>query len=138
MVGQGRELLRRQYAAVGAAATSTLGAASEMATAVAGRLGSVAEELVDRIASRADAASRFIDAYRRYCWEVSGPEYTDAANLVRLRQRGLGHKRSLALREFALGIEGLDRFVAGEPLYRVHECAFAVLALESDPVDPRL
>jgi protein phosphatase len=69
---------------------------------------------------------------------IYGPEYTDDANLARLRSRGLGHKRSLALREFALGIEALERFVAGEPLYRVHECVFGVLALESEPVDPRL
>jgi protein phosphatase len=69
---------------------------------------------------------------------IYGPEYTAEANLVRLRERGLGHKRSLALREFALGIEALERFVAGEPLYRVHECVFGVLALESEPVDPRL
>lgn len=75
---------------------------------------------------------------REYLRIIYGPEYTDATNLARLRHRGLGHKRSLALREFALGIEGLDRFVAAEPLFRVHECAFAVLALESDPVDPRL
>ncbi|HEY8470777.1 MAG TPA: polynucleotide kinase-phosphatase [Longimicrobiales bacterium] len=58
--------------------------------------------------------------------------------LERLRARGLGHKRSLALREFALGIEALERFVRGEPLRCVHECVFAVLALESEPVDPRL
>ena len=69
---------------------------------------------------------------------IYGPEYTDEQNLSRLRARGLGHKRSLALREFALGIEALERFVAGEPLYRVHECVFGVLALESEPVDPRL
>ena len=69
---------------------------------------------------------------------IYGPEYTAEANLSRLRVRGLGHKRSLALREFALGIEALERFVAGEPLYRVHECVFGVLALESEPVDPRL
>src|SRR5581483_5855341 len=50
---------------------------------------------------------------------IYGPEYTAEANLSRLRERGLGHKRSLALREFALGIEALERFVAGEPLYRV-------------------
>jgi len=67
-----------------------------------------------------------------------GPEYTIEANLTRLRSRGLGHKRSFALREFALGIEGLERFIAGDPLCRVHECAFGVLALESEPVDPRL
>ena len=69
---------------------------------------------------------------------IYGPEYTLPENLERLRRRGLATKRSLALREFALGVEGLRRFVDGEPLYRVHECAFAVLALESEPVDPRL
>jgi protein phosphatase len=69
---------------------------------------------------------------------IYGPEYTLPANLERLRSRGLSAKRSLALREFALGIEGLERFVRGEPLRRVHECVFGVLALESEPVDPRL
>ena len=69
---------------------------------------------------------------------IYGPEYTLPENIDRLRRRNLASKRSLALREFALGIEGLQRFVDGEPLYRVHECAFAVLALESEPVDPRL
>ncbi len=69
---------------------------------------------------------------------IYGPEYLAEQNLSRLRSRGLGHKRSLALREFALGIEALERFAAGEPLYRVHECVFGVLALESEPVDPRL
>jgi protein phosphatase len=75
---------------------------------------------------------------REYLRIIYGPEYTAAANLSRLRSRSLGHKRSLALREFALGIEALERFVAGEPLYRVHECVFGVLAMESEPVDPRL
>ena len=69
---------------------------------------------------------------------IYGPEYTVPANLDRLRSRGLGVKRSLALREFALGIEGMERFVRREPLRRVHECVFGVLALESEPVDPRL
>ena len=69
---------------------------------------------------------------------VYGPEYTLPENIERLRNRGLSTKRSLALREFALGVEGLRRFVERDPLYRVHECAFAVLALESEPVDPRL
>ncbi len=69
---------------------------------------------------------------------IYGPEYTLPENLDRLRQRGLSAKRSLALREFALGVEGLERFVRGEPLRRVHECVFGVLALESEPVDPRL
>ncbi|HTX00351.1 MAG TPA: hypothetical protein VMD59_16340 [Acidimicrobiales bacterium] len=75
---------------------------------------------------------------REYLRLIYGPEYTAEANLSRLRRRGLGHKRSLALREHALGIEALERFVAGEPLYRVHECVFGILALESEAVDPRL
>jgi protein phosphatase len=69
---------------------------------------------------------------------IYGPEYLLPENLERLRQRALGAKRSLALRELALGIEALERFVRREPLRRVHECVFAVLALESEPVDPRL
>jgi protein phosphatase len=69
---------------------------------------------------------------------IYGPEYTSELNLSRLRARSVGHKRSLALREFVLGIEALERFTSGEPLYRVHECVFGVLALESEPVDPRL
>jgi protein phosphatase len=69
---------------------------------------------------------------------IYGPDYDLSENLVRLRSRGLGHKRSLALREYALGLESLDRVVRGEPLWRVHECVFAVLALESEPIDPRL
>jgi protein phosphatase len=75
---------------------------------------------------------------REYLRLVYGPEYTAPANLNRLRQRSLSAKRSLALREFALGIEALERFVRRDPLYRVHECIFGVLALESEPVDPRL
>jgi protein phosphatase len=75
---------------------------------------------------------------REYLRIIYGPEYTAERHLSRLRARGLGHKRSLALREFGLGIEALERFVAHEPLYRVHECVFGVLALESEPVDPRL
>ena len=67
-----------------------------------------------------------------------GPEYTAPENLERLRARGLKSKRSLALREFALGVEGLKRFVRKEPLRRVHKCVFGVLALESELVDPRL
>src|SRR5204862_1640993 len=73
-----------------------------------------------------------------YLLIIYGPEYAAPANLERLRKRGLAAKRSLALREFALSIEALERFVRREPLRRVHECVFAVLALESEPVDPRL
>jgi protein phosphatase len=75
---------------------------------------------------------------REYLRIIYGPDYSTEENLGRLRNRGLGHKRSLALGEFALGIEGLERFVRREPLRRVHECVFGVLAMESEPVDPRL
>jgi protein phosphatase len=75
---------------------------------------------------------------REYLRIIYGADYTEPANLDRLRTRGLGHKRSLALREYALGLEALDRAAHGEPLWRVHQCVFAVLALESEPVDPRL
>jgi protein phosphatase len=75
---------------------------------------------------------------REYLRIIYGPDYTRPENLDRLRQRNLGRKRGLAQREYALGIEGLERAARGEPLWRVHECVFAVLALESEPVDPRL
>ena len=75
---------------------------------------------------------------REYLRIIYGPEYADPGQIDRLRSRSLGRKRSLALREFALGIEALERFVRREPLYRVHECVFGVLAMESEPVDPRL
>ncbi|MFF0340400.1 polynucleotide kinase-phosphatase [Kribbella sp. NPDC004875] len=75
---------------------------------------------------------------QEYLRLIYGPDYTEPANFSRLRDRNLGHKRSLALREYALGLEALDRAARGEPLWRIHECVFAVLALESEPVDPRL
>ncbi len=243
------ELLQRQYAATGAAATAMLGAAAE-ALAAAGARGVAGTELADlagRTAARAGHVAAYVDAYGRYCWDtdgvdgievapfqilaaegealarrphrwhldvidelvasapgllrrtdrrfvalddppsvaeatrwweeataagaegmvvkpaepilrgpeglvlpgvkcrgrdylriIYGPEYLEPANLERLRRRSLGRKRSLARRELALGIEALDRFVAREHLFRVHECVFAVLALESEPVDPRL
>lgn len=75
---------------------------------------------------------------REYLRIIYGPEYTADDQLPKLRQRGLSSKRSLANREFALGMEALERFVAREPLRQVHECVFGVLALESEPVDSRL
>lgn len=75
---------------------------------------------------------------REYLRIIYGPEYTSPEHIERLRKRGLARRRALALREFALGIESLERFVRAEPLRRVHECVFGVLALESEPVDPRL
>jgi protein phosphatase len=75
---------------------------------------------------------------REYLRIIYGPEYTLPEHMERLRARGLSAKRSLALREFALGLEALSRFVRGESLRLVHECVFGVLALESEPIDPRL
>lgn len=241
-----QELIRQQYAAVGAAAGAALAEAVATLTQAAGR-GADVDALAERYRTRESLATRYVAAYRRYCWPVRsiddlrlapfhvlategrvhvdrdhlwhlgqvaqvcahgapllfttrfrdvatedpasveagiawweeltgqggegmvvkprgfiartkrgmvqpavkcrgreylriiyGPEYTSPEHLARLRSRGLSAKRSLALREFALGIEGLERFVRREPLRRVHECAFGVLALESEPVDPRL
>ena len=75
---------------------------------------------------------------REYLRIIYGPDYDLPDNLERLRKRGLGHKRSMAIREFALGLEALHRFVEHAPLTRVHQCVFGVLAMESEPVDPRL
>jgi hypothetical protein len=69
---------------------------------------------------------------------IYGPEYDLPDNIARLKNRGLSRKQSLAIREFALGVEGLERFVKKEPLRRIHESIFGVLALESEDVDPRL
>lgn len=241
-----KELLTRQYAAVGAASRALLRPAETLIAAAANR-GVAMAELPARYAERRQAATRFTDAYRHYCWSVAsiddvrlapfhllasegrvhsdqthlwhmaqlhrlaaadvsplllatayravdladvaacqaltawwleltgqggegmvvkpldfipggaqriqpavkcrgreylriiyGPEYTEEQHLARLRRRGLGGKRALAWREFTLGLEALERFVAREPLRRVHECVFGVLALESEPVDPRL
>lgn len=241
-----QELLRRQYAPVGAAARGAFREALAGLKAAAGQDVEIAK-LRDRLAERADLASGFVEAYRRYCWTVSslddlklapfhliaaeghaffdrdhqwhmeilaalcaaepqllkltknqtvdlvnaasqeaaiawwaehtgsggegmvvkplrfvqrgrrgcvqagvkcrgreylriiyGPEYTLPENLERLRSRGVGRKRSLALREFALGVEAVERFVRREPLRRVHECVFGVLAMETEAVDPRL
>ena len=75
---------------------------------------------------------------REYLRIIYGPDYTDPQNLARLRDRNVAHKRSMALREYALGLEALTRVAAGEPLWRVHQAVFAVLALESEGADPRL
>lgn len=75
---------------------------------------------------------------REYLRIIYGPEYLTGDHLERLKKRSLSRKRSLALKEFALSLESLHRFVSGEPLHKVHECVFGVLALESEPVDSRL
>ena len=246
-----QDLLRSQYAAVGAAAGQSLPATAEALTAAAGRLegdqAAAASAVLGRVESTQVNVERFVQTYRGYCWDVGGiddykiapfhvlataggvhvdrdhrwhmeeiatvcrqdpalllptdhrvvqlsdqaavrgavdwwlsmtaaggegmvvkplgfvakgkkgvvqpavkcrgqdylriiygPDYDTDENLKRLRGRSVGRKRALALSEFALGVEALERFVAGEPLRRVHECIFGVLAMESEPVDPRL
>ena len=75
---------------------------------------------------------------REYLRLIYGPHYLAPEHLKRLKERSLNRKRGLALREFALGVESLTRFANREPLRRVHPPVLAVLALESEPVDPRL
>ena len=75
---------------------------------------------------------------REYLRIIYGPEYLFEENLTRLKKRSLNRKRELALKEFALGYESLTRFINREPLNRIHECVFGVIALESEPTDPRL
>lgn len=75
---------------------------------------------------------------REYLRLIYGPDYTEPDQLESLRERNLRHKQSMALREYALGIEALDRSVRGEPLHSIHQAVFGVLAMESEPVDPRL
>lgn len=75
---------------------------------------------------------------REYLRIIYGPEYTDSRQLATLRQRSLGRKRALALTEHGLGLAALDRLAEGAPLWRRHELVFAILASESEPVDPRL
>jgi protein phosphatase len=75
---------------------------------------------------------------REYLRIIYGPDYLAPEHLSRLKSRAVGAKRGLAAREFGLGLEGLERFARCAPLREVHECVFAVLALESEPIDPRL
>lgn len=75
---------------------------------------------------------------RKYLHIIYGMDYLDQENLNRLKKRNVGKKQKLALREFALGIEGIQRFVNGESIERVHECVLGTLSMESDRVDPRL
>jgi hypothetical protein len=101
------------------------------------RHGGQATELHCRRPTRHHPASHKVQG-AEYLRIIYGPEYLLAQNLERLRSRNVGAKRSVASREFALGIEALERFVRKEPLRLNHECVFGVLALESDPIDPRL
>ncbi|MDQ2846567.1 MAG: polynucleotide kinase-phosphatase [Actinomycetota bacterium] len=105
----------------------------------AGGEGMVVKPLANLVRTRKGLAQPGLKVRgREYLRIIYGPDYTVPANLARLKDRNLGHKRSMALREYALGLESLERMARCEPLWRVHEAVFAVLALESEPVDPRL
>lgn len=121
VIPKAQDLVRQQYAAVGSAGAASLTSAIDILAQAATR-----HPHEWHMTTLARLAS------------VDAELYSLAHNLTRLRQRGLSGKRSLALREFGLGIESLTRFVAGQPLRTVHECVFGILALESEPVDPRL
>lgn len=105
----------------------------------AGGEGMVVKPFANRVRTASGAAQPGIKVRgREYLRIIYGPDYTLPHNLDRLRERDTGRKRSMAAREYALGLEALRRFTAGEALWRVHQAVFSVLALESDPVDPRL
>ncbi|MGR6316545.1 polynucleotide kinase-phosphatase [Micromonospora soli] len=75
---------------------------------------------------------------REYLRIIYSPGYTEPTQLTALRRRSLGRKRGLALREHGLGLAALDALAEDAPLWRRHELVFAILACESEPVDPRL
>lgn len=75
---------------------------------------------------------------RKYLHIIYGMDYLQPENLTRLKKRNIGKKQKHALKEFALGVEGIERLVNGESIERVHECVLGTLSMESDPVDPRL
>ncbi|WP_431711554.1 polynucleotide kinase-phosphatase [Glutamicibacter uratoxydans] len=75
---------------------------------------------------------------REYLRLIYGPDYLEPANLPRLRQRSTDRKRARAIQEYILGIEALRLTAVGEPLWKVHQLVFGILALESEPIDPRL
>lgn len=75
---------------------------------------------------------------RKYLHIIYGIDYLLPENLSRLKKRNPGKKQRNALKEFSLGVEGVNRFVKRESLERVHECVLGILALEAEPIDPRL
>ncbi|MFE0025579.1 polynucleotide kinase-phosphatase [Amycolatopsis sp. NPDC059021] len=112
---------------------------TELTSEDAGGEGMVVKPLAGLVRGKRGLAQPGIKCRGRdYLRIIYGPDYTEPGNLARLRERKLDRKRSLALREYSLGLEALARVADGEPLWRVHEAVFGVLALESEPVDPRL
>ncbi len=169
------DLLRQQYAAVGAAASRSVRAEGMVVQAAASR-GVDVTDLAAATDQRAAMVDGFVAAYGHYCWPVRSIDDLELAPFQILAGEGSvhalrGHSWHLerlrrlvdtdpatfrATRAVTVEVEdrtscdaaaewweemtsrGGERFVAGEPLYRVHECVFGILALESEPVDPRL
>ena len=130
---------RRQVVHTGDDTSVAAGTAWWEQLTAAGGEGMVVKPMAGLVAGRKGLVQPGIKVRgREYLRLVYGPDYPEPEHLARLRDRSVNHKRSMAAREFALGVEGIDRLVAGEPLWRIHECVFAVLAMESEPVDPRL
>ncbi|MSS85441.1 polynucleotide kinase-phosphatase [Actinomycetaceae bacterium WB03_NA08] len=131
---------RRKVVCVGDGESVEAGVSWWMALTEAGGEGMVVKPLVNLAR---DEKNRLVQPGlkvrgREYLRLIYGPDYLAEKNLSRLKNRNLSKKRSLALREYALGLEAIDRLVKKEPLWRIHEAVFSVLALESEPVDPRL
>ena len=65
-----QELLRQQYASVGAAARASLTEAVDALDRLASQ-NADAQALDERYKQRLDAVKRYVDSYRHYCWQVS-------------------------------------------------------------------
>ena len=75
---------------------------------------------------------------REYLRIIYGPDYTAEENLARLRHGAWAASGRSPSASSPWASRGWSGSSAREPLRRVHECVFGVLALESEPVDPRL
>ena len=88
-----QELLRSQYAAVGATARAALGEAVSALEAYVARSGQP-NALLDRYRTRAGAADAFVAAYRRYCWPVNTIDDFEDRAVPSARQRGRRPRRA--------------------------------------------
>ena len=85
-----QELLRRQYAAVGAAARTSLADVTN-ALERAEQITTEVTPLLARYRERMSAAEKYSDAYRRYCWPVSSLDDLKLAPFHLLATEGKVH-----------------------------------------------
>ena len=85
-----QELLRQQYAAVGAAATASLPQAVTALERASAHTAGIAP-LLEKYWAREATAGQFVDAYRRYCWPVSGLSDFKLAPFHLLASEGATH-----------------------------------------------